>query len=229
MYASFLRRDASPRKPIGYGLRIVGIAAAKAACMRHVLLAAAALSVVSAAIACSSAQPVTGEDGLTEDAGSTALPSNDSTKNDTVTTPTPVADLDAGTDSGATLGPGVLTTEGDAGSQCLTDSLREVEGNNDLATANVLPSQTASFCGRVTAGDVDVVKFKMPDQVGMFSFAIERTTSRQIQVQPSVDGEEFSIFSNNYPFKPGGEYAFKISSSNNTTAFDYRIRITIEQ
>jgi hypothetical protein len=199
--------------------------------MRVVLLGVSVLCLavpvtmlLSSVTACSSSTTTTSE-VVDSGGGSPALP-DEGQKTDEQQTP---VDTDAGfVDPDATTGDaaptGTVGTEGDAGTRCQAASLREAESNNDLATANALPGQTLTFCGRLPQGDVDVFKFTMPNVVNDFRFDIE---SGNIRVQPSLDGQEFSFNSQNYPFKPGGVYALRISSQQ--ANMDYRMKITINQ
>lgn len=196
--------------------------------MRLVLLAVtASLSVAMATIACSS----TPAPAATEtDAGTTALPKDDDPppKDDD---PPPVANDAAPSDAGPTDGQaadgGFGSTAGDAGSRCLPTSIRESETNNDIASADAVPAQTGTYCGRITPGnDADFMVFTMPLQVSTFNLSIDETTSGQIKVEPTADGEAFNFNSNNYPFKPGKPYVLKITSGNQTP-LEYRIKVTI--
>jgi hypothetical protein len=196
--------------------------------MRVVLLGVSvlclAVPVAMFSFACSSSTTTTSE--VVDSGGGSSAPSAEPPQDE----PPPAVDTDAGfVDPDAALGDGSTSggpvgTTGDAGVRCEATSLRESEANNDLATANALPGQTLTFCGRLTTGDVDVFKFTMPNVVNEFRFDIE---AGNIRVQPSLDGQDFSFNSQNYPFKPGGVYALKISS--NQANVDYRMRITIDQ
>jgi hypothetical protein len=197
--------------------------------MRFLLLAAtASLSLAMATFACSSTPTPTATEG---DSGTPALPKDDTPPADPPGSssgdPPPV---DAGpTDSAVPDDGGGGSTMGDAGSKCLPTSIRESETNNDVASADVVPGATGTYCGRLTPGtDADFMVFTMPAQVSTFNLAIDDTTSGQIRVEPSADGEDFNFNSNDYPFKPGKPYVLKIRSNNNSP-LEYRIKVTINQ
>lgn len=180
---------------------------------------------LSSLVACSSSTTTTSE--VVDSGGATpALPDEGQTQQE-VTPPAvdpdaAVVDPDASSSDAGTTG--TVGTTGDGGVRCEATSLREAEANNDLATANAIPGQTLTFCGRLTQGDVDVFKFTMPNVVNDFRFDIE---AGNIRVQPSLDGQDFNFNSQNYPFKPGGVYALRITSQQ--ANMDYRMRITINQ
>lgn len=187
--------------------------------MRFMLLAASASFVVGmAALACSSAQPAPAETNSNASKGN-------ATENDEQGSSPEPSPLDSG---GGTVEDVVTIDSGiveDAGTLCLPTSIPESESNNDVTTADPLPAQTTTYCGRIGAGDVDFVTFTMPNQVSTFGFNIDAATSNQLRVEPSADGEPFNFNSNNYPFKPGKPYVLKLSSLGGP--LDYRLKVTI--
>jgi hypothetical protein len=115
---------------------------------------------------------------------------------------------------------------GGAGTLCLSGSVQESEDNGTEAAADQMPSESATFCGRISAaGDVDFMKFTLPADARNLSMSQNTTNGAAIQIDAFADGEAFS-FSGTYPFKPGKPYVLKISSKNGQT-FDYRITVTI--
>jgi hypothetical protein len=121
---------------------------------------------------------------------------------------------------------GVPVDGGAAGSLCLSGSIQESEDNGTEATANQMPSESATFCGRISAaGDVDFIKFMLPANATSLSMRQNTTNGAATQIEAFADGEAFS-FSGTYPFKPGKPYVLKISSKNGNT-FDYRIMVMI--
>ena len=139
---------------------------------------------------------------------------------------------DGGTSSGDGGGGGGGGGNGNGGggngggSLCQPTSIAESESNNDAASADVVPGQTGTFCGKLSSDtDVDYVKFTLPATAKSFRMS-QNATSGAIEIEPSVDGQAFS-FSGTYPFEPGKDYVLKISTSGG--ALDYRIGITITQ
>lgn len=200
--------------------------------MRLALLATVSSFVIAGAVfACSNAPPQAEEDA---DSGTTLPPKNDTpapaaTNNETNgdNNPTDSTGSDASTEGGITdAGAGnVGSTDGDGGSRCLATSIRESEPNNDVAGATKLPATTHTFCGRLTANDVDFFTFTMPDSVANFGFNIENFTGSQLKIEPSADGEPFNFFGN-YPFKAGKPYVIKISAKGTA---EYRLKVQIDQ
>ena len=94
--------------------------------------------------------------------------------------------------------------------------------NNDAATANVMPGQTGSFCGSVSASDVDYVKFTLPQTAKQLNISYA-STSAQVTVEASADGTPFPL-SGTLPFMAGKDYVFKFSGAG---AADYALNITI--
>lgn len=134
---------------------------------------------------------------------------------------------DGGGGGGGNGGGGGGGNGGGAGSLCQGSSVAESEPNNDAASADVVPGQTGTFCGKISSDtDVDFVKFTLPANAKSFGMS-QNTTSGAIKIEPSADGQAFSFSGGNYPFKPGKEYVLKISTSGG--ALDYRIGITITQ
>jgi len=129
------------------------------------------------------------------------------------------ADVSDGTD--------LSTTEGDGGARCLGTSLRESESNNDATSADKVPAETNTFCGRLEPGDVDFVTFTMPDDVGFFSFGVDSASGGRVKIEPSVDGEPFSL-NGRWPFEPGKPYVVKLTSSSSQVV-DYRLSFEFEQ
>jgi hypothetical protein len=90
-----------------------------------------------------------------------------------------------------------------------------------------MPSETGSFCGTISPGnDVDYVKFILPGAATAFSMRDVSTNGANIQVDATDNGVAFD-FGGTYPFDPGHTYELKISGKDHTTAFDYRIEVSI--
>ncbi|MDF2694960.1 MAG: hypothetical protein K0S65_3343 [Labilithrix sp.] len=116
---------------------------------------------------------------------------------------------------------------GGGGSLCQSSSVAESETNNDLASADSMPGQTGTFCGKIGSdADVDFVTFTLPANAKSFGMS-QNTTSGAIKIEPSVEGEAFPFSGGNYLFKPGKPYVLKISTTGG--ALDYRISLTITQ
>ena len=183
--------------------------------MRYVLAASAILALATPAFlfACTSENPATEP---APDA-STSLPEDEEEEEEENEEPTPPAE-----EPDAATNP---TVETDAGTLCQADSVREVEVNNDIATGTLVPSQTTTICGRLEKDDPDVLKFKMPEQVGDWGFDFRLSTDRvQLKVELFIDGEATPI-SNSIRFVPGGEYALKLSAP---AQVDYRVTLVLE-
>jgi len=115
---------------------------------------------------------------------------------------------------------------GAAGTLCLEGSVLESEDNNTEATADQLPSQSTSFCGRIADGaDVDFATFTLPENATRLEMSYATTNGQAIQIDAFADGVQFP-FNGTYEFKPGKPYLLKVSSKNGQT-FDYRINVAI--
>ena len=198
-----------------------------------VLLTAASVVTAAAAMACSSSPP--------QAASNTQ---NDTSANDPGTAsaapapaPAPAAPAPATTASDAGT---VTAIDPDAGSAvvpvqttsaaCIPGSTPETEPNNDPATANTIPATTGSFCGHLEPGDIDVVKFTMPQITPGHSLQFGSGldfASGPLNVQGFVGGQSFDFFSNDWPFIPGQTYIFQISAAS-ALPVDYRIPFTFQ-
>jgi hypothetical protein len=127
---------------------------------------------------------------------------------------------------GTTSSGGTPIDGGAAGTKCVSGSVQESEANDDVGTADEMPGQTGTFCGRIGANtDVDFISFTLPANAKSLSMS-QSTTSGAIKIEPTADGEAFS-FSGTYPFKPGKKYVIKVSTT--AGALDYRIGVNITQ
>jgi hypothetical protein len=122
--------------------------------------------------------------------------------------------------------PGTLPVPAgnDPGTQCLPDSVKETEPNND--TPNVLPIQPATYCGRLEAGDVDEVSFVMPQSIRSFSYQPEAGFG-EVTIEATAGGQPFNP-NGAWPFMAGQPYVFKISSPGNLRPVDYRLRFDFQ-
>jgi hypothetical protein len=197
-----------------------------------VLLTAVSLATAAAAIACSSAPPqaANSQDDTSADPSASAsaapAPAAPAAPAPAVT----AVPAEAGTviaidpDAGAgviPVGP-VNTTPSTA---CIPGSIAETEPNDSIATANVIPATSGTFCGHVDPGNVDYVSFTMPQAVG--NFGIGEFATGPISVQGFAAGQQFDFNSQNWPFIPGAVYTFQISSSSAFPA-DYRLQLTLQ-
>lgn len=196
--------------------------------MRFVFLAgAASLLVMAATFACSSSTPP----AATEEDSGTSLPkTEDPPEEDSDPDPGSSSGNPPPTDAGADDADtpddgGGGSTAGDAGVQCEPTSIRESEKNDTEQTADSIAWKTGSYCGRLTAGDVDVLTFTIPNSQNGFSFTMNRTQSGNYKVECSVDGQSFA-FNGNYPYVIEKPYFCKISLNGNTPA-DYRINLNV--
>ncbi|OJY17347.1 MAG: hypothetical protein BGO98_00120 [Myxococcales bacterium 68-20] len=130
-----------------------------------------------------------------------------------------------GNGNGGGKGDGGGGGGGGGGSLCQAGSVAESEPNDDAASADSIPGETGTFCGRIGSDtDVDFVTFTLPANAKSFGMS-QKTTSGAIRIEPSVDGTTFPFGGGNYPFKPGKAYTLKISTTGG--ALDYRIGVTI--
>jgi hypothetical protein len=222
----------------------VGIAGAREHSMRSTPLAVALLALTS--FACSSSQPAA--ETSTEEVlappksdGTEQSNTEETTADETETTPPGsssngdgsygVPDGGSGDGGGSGNGGGGGGNggggNGGGGSLCQSTSVAESEANNDLASADTMPGQTGTFCGKISSdADVDFVTFTLPANAKSFGMS-QNTTSGAIKIEPSVDGEAFPFSGGKYLFRPGKPYVLKISTTGG--ALDYRISLTITQ
>lgn len=204
--------------------------------MRLSLLAAScSILLGSLAIACSggssastpkSESDLSNEDDTSsEPTGTETTPENSSADQAPASTPSSDGNTtsDAGTTAPTPTEPNPSTPDPSAGA-CITGSVPETESNDALASANSIPAQTGTFCGQISSdSDVDFVKFTLPASTKSLSLNVN-STSGAIKLEPTADGEAFSL-SGNFPFKPGKEYVIKISSTGG--ALSYRVGLGI--
>jgi hypothetical protein len=215
--------------------------------MRPALLAASTLVLATLAVfACSSEEtPATPTD---TDAGGTNTPPPNEPPDNTTSGGTSSGGTSGNTSSGGTSGggsssgdggstsssggndpgfdAGVPIDGGEAGSLCLSNSVQESEDNGTEGTADQMPGESATFCGRISAaGDVDFMTFTLPSDAKTLQMGQNTTNGAAIQIDAFADGEAFA-FNGTYPFKPDKPYVVKVSSKTGQT-FDYRITVTI--
>ena len=181
-----------------------------------------------ATFACSSSSSPAATD---TDAGSPILDTQDPPPEDEPDPGSSSGEPATPTDGGAGDGDGEApdagggSTDGDAGVHCEATSIRESEKNDTEETADPLAWKTGSYCGRLGAGDVDVLTFTIPSSQNGFSFTMNRTQTGNYKVECSVDGQSFG-FNSNYPYVVGKPYFCKVSLNGNTPT-DYRINLNV--
>jgi len=102
----------------------------------------------------------------------------------------------------------------------------ESEANDDAASADAVAgvSDKFSFCGKIASGtDVDFFKFTSPADAAMISSNYGTSSVAAFKAEGTADGATFALTSP--VLKKGKEYVIKVSS-NNATAYDYRITVT---
>jgi hypothetical protein len=194
--------------------------------MRLYLVAATSLAIAAVSFACSSsdAPPATGDSSNITNGPSEAGAPVDETPAEV--TP-PAEDLDAGPTSDSAPQSG--STTGDAGAQCQGDSIREAEGNDTEATANLLEWKTGSVCGQLSGTDVDFFTFTIPQTQNGFQFNFGATPrTRGYTITCTVDGQTFDFNTRRYPFVVGKPYVCKVALNAGTTSMDYRINMNVQ-
>ena len=116
-------------------------------------------------------------------------------------------------------------SDGDAGAFCKADSIREVEGNNDAASANTIAWKTGSLCGRVSERDQDFVTFTIPSNRG-FNFGLEIAALQNVRVRCEVGGASFTLNQGRLPFIQDAPYVCTISAVSAGTT-DYRFQLSV--
>lgn len=198
--------------------------------MRFALLATASTLLVGfATLACSGTAST--DDGSETPAAENNVNSGSATA--TPTTGTATSTTTTVDDAGTIVVDASTTNTTDAGTACLADSVRESESND--TTANVVPATTGSFCGRLTANDVDTFSFTMPAQVGAWSVNFDKLIAVdgnvRFGIEADVNGQQFNI-QGRWPFVAGGVYTFKLRAgdfSPTTASLDYKVSLNFGQ
>ncbi len=133
---------------------------------------------------------------------------------------------DGSIDGGVESGFIDASSDGAAGSLCEPGSIEESEPNDTDITADVLPSQTAKYCGRVQPNDVDYVTFTLPANATTFGI-FQSNTSTALKIEGVVDGTTFALDGSNPPFMPGKTYLLKATAPGAGVAVDYSVSISI--
>lgn len=195
----------------------------------RLLFVASLVSVVAitATFACSSSNPATGTADAGKDAKAAPQTTEDDDDDKQEIDPPAVTD-DAGasdaSDASTTSSGGPLTTEGDGGKACGTDSLREAEPNNDVATANTIPeSKTYAFCGTVIDTDTDVFTFTTPEFDSGFGVTPSGDNVKyKIQIgEKTFDGFPKGGFGN---IQVGDKWIITVSTGSATTR-NYALKV----
>ena len=136
---------------------------------------------------------------------------------------------DGGT-TGNGFDAGTLVVGSDAGALCLSNGNPESEDNSVLQSADQIPGQSGTFCGRIESfADIDFVKFNLPQNAQSLHIDI-LASEGGLEIYVTADGNEFpfpSQTAGDFVFAPGKDYVFRFSSRTGKP-IDYRMELTID-